>query len=37
MYTQKLDGYLHPSQTYLISFVKQQEELLLINKNKFKI
>ena len=33
---EKLDGYLHPSQTPLISFVEQQEDLLL-NTNKFKM
>ena len=36
MYAPKLDGYLHPSQTPLISFVEQQEDLLL-NTNKFKM
>ena len=33
---EKLDGYLHPSQTPLISFVEHQEDLLL-NTKKFKM
>lgn len=36
MYTQKLDGYIHPSQTYLISFIESQEDLIL-NKTKLKM
>lgn len=32
----KLDGYIHPSQTYLISFIESQEDLIL-NKTKLKM
>ena len=32
MYTPKLDGYIHPSQAPLISFIEQQEDLLLNTK-----